>query len=186
MPINISNSNPSLAIKINNSLVLNIVVASNGLNGAGYNDFWINGVALGGTGRSHGLKVINSAGVLIFSRTYDVYGAGEVGGFTEANFRTDLDTYNTSGNIILINTFDEPARNAESLANKLRDNPYNFKTSRLMLGATRTAWCGIYRNGWGVLAESAGAYWNSNGAGVTVIGDQGRAFCTCQATVVLN
>ena len=186
MPINISNSNQSLAIKVNNSLVLNIVVASNGLNGNGYNDFWVNGVALGGTGRSHGLRVINSAGVLIHARTYDVYGAGESGGYTEANFRADLDTYNTNGNVILINTFDEPARNAEGVANKLRDNPYNFKTSRLMLGAFRTAWCGIYRHGWGVLAESAGSYWNGNGAGVTVIGNQGRAFCTCQATVVLN
>jgi hypothetical protein len=186
MPIDISNANQSLAIKINNSLYLNIVVASNGLNGNGYNNFWVNGVALGGTGRSHGMRVINTQGQLIHSRTYDIYGAGEIGGFTEQNFRNDLDFFNASGNLILINTFDEPSRFAETVANKLRDDPYNFKTSRLMLGATRTAWCGIYRNGYGVLAESAGSYWNSNGVGVTVIGDQGRAFCTCQATVILN
>jgi hypothetical protein len=186
MPINISNSNQSLALKINNNLVLNIVVSSNGLNGAGYNNFWVNGIELGGTGRSHGLRVINNSGVLIHARTYDIFGAGETNGFTEANFRTDLDTYNTGGNLILINTFDEPARFAEGVADKLRDDPYNFKTSRLMLGAFRTAWCGIYRHGWGVLSESSAAYWNSNGVGVTVIGDQGRAFCTCQATVVLN
>jgi hypothetical protein len=174
------------SVKIGNNRIYHIVAASAGLGSIGNNGVWVNGVLISQSSRSHFINVINNSGQIIFQRNYDVYGGGACcGGYSESHFRADIDTYNVNNNLIIINTWDEPASNSGVINAKLRDDPFNFKT--IMLNTVfRDAWCGIYRHGYGVLAESVSASWKANGAGVDVYGNEGRAFCTCQATVVMN
>ena len=93
-----------------------------------------NGTYISGTyGRSYTLiKIARASGEITFTRTYDVYGAGAVGGYTAATLAADLNaTYVDS--IVVVIGFDEPQGNR--LTSGLDTAMYRCGASRVVYGS---------------------------------------------------
>ena len=93
-----------------------------------------NGTYISGTyGRSYTLiKIARASGEITFTRTYDVYGAGAVGGYTAATLAADLNAAYVDSIIVVIG-FDEPQGNR--LTSGLDTAMYRCGASRVVYGS---------------------------------------------------
>ena len=178
MPIDIAAGNSFDHILIGGKRLLNIQVASAGLRSNKSTYTYINGVYVGGSGRSHNILTINTSGTIIRNTTYDVYGYGAT---YSTPFVNDLTTDDNNGNLIIVSTWDEPRANSTPVWQKLQT--IGFQKAWCMSQSFRSAWCGIYIHSRGVVAEEASMAWSSPTSTI-VYGDEPRAFCQIQAAVV--
>jgi hypothetical protein len=81
-------------------------------------------------------RIRRSDGVITHSRQYDVYGVGEVGGYTAATLAADLNATDSSY-IVVVFTFDEPLTNR--LTSGLPDALYRCGASRAIFGSPNFA-----------------------------------------------
>lgn len=80
----------------------------------------------------HLARVRRSDGVVTFSRQYDVYGAGAIGGFDAADLAADLDATGTDS-LVVVFTYDDPLQNR--LTGGLPSAMYRCGASRAVFGS---------------------------------------------------
>jgi hypothetical protein len=103
---------------------------------------YLNGVMMYGGTRSHMLVVIDRAtGTIVFTRTYDVYGNGAIGGYNAAQMAYDLNTIGSS-RIVVVYTSDEPLTNR--LASSLAEALYRHGASRVCYGSPQFQYRSAY------------------------------------------
>lgn len=110
---------------------------------------YLNGEQVSCSGRAIHLTVFSGTnGALIHSQTYDNH-------LDQANgdiLATDIATFNTTGNILILNTHDQPSYMSTNLINALRDE---MQSKRIAdeTQVYRNAWCIAFQNGKGKLGE---------------------------------
>jgi len=140
----------------------------------GMHSIFVNGQAVYTADRAVALVVISGTdGSIIHSDTYDTHTDGSSGGPEGDRLASDINTYNTNGNILVINTYDQPGY----MSNNMKDALNNvMKSTRIVDegAAYRGAFAIAYQHGHGKLAEDV----SNTPGGANKYGDSDRAFAS--------
>jgi len=154
---------------------------STGLGGSGSRSVYLNGNSVSTSARGVHLTVVGgTTGTVVFSQSYDTHGNTALG----TNCANDINAYNTNGNILILNTWDQPNHINADLTTALRD----VMQSKQIVYETmdyRGAFCIIYQNGRGKLAESTTNSRDDTG-NVIGNGNSPRANTGCHVVTFLN
>jgi hypothetical protein len=151
-----------------------------GTGSRGSSSVYVNGVVVRTTGRSWGLTVISGGGSnlgqVLHSQTYDVY----VNTSDATSMINDMATYDTNNNILIVNTYDEPANNGGTIRSTLKGSYY---AKHAESSTHRYAYVHAWRNGYGQLGECHSA--TRDGSTFTNQGNNGMANAGISFTVIL-
>ena len=154
---------------------------STGLGGVGSKSVYVNGNVVSAASRGVHLTVLSgSTGNMIFSNNYDTHGTIALG----TNCANDINTYNTNGNILILNTWDQPNHINTDLQNALKDVMLSKEITYETMDY-RNAFCIIYQNGRGKLGESTSNAHDDSGA-VIGNGNTIRANAACNVVTFIN
>ncbi len=171
----------SLTSSTKKSITINAFSVGLGAYSNGSNSVYVNGKNVSTSGRGAHLTVLdgNNANV-IFSKDYDIHTTPSLGD----DLASDLGTYNTDGNILIINTYDQPRDISTNLIAALKDI---MQSKKIAYQTTdyRCAWCIIYQNGLGKLGEDLSNAYDDSG-NIIGNGNTVRAVASCHITTFVG